>query len=144
MPSNLAAALGYAQFKRLNELIEKKRWIWQKFQDYLQDIPDLFFNPEPEGVYNGLWCTALVFGKTHNVKKEGMMAELEKRGLPSRPFFYPLTLLPAFGADSERGRENSPVAYDISERGINLPCAFSTTEEQISQISDAIRDILKK
>lgn len=142
MPSNISAALGYAQFLRLDELVEKKRWIWQSFKEHFKDIPDLYFNPEPENVYNGVWCTALVFGGSHNVTKDYIMQELDKMGLPSRPFFYPLTLLPAFGGDTEQGRKNSPVAYSVSERGINLPSAFSVTAEQIAIMSDAIKKIL--
>lgn len=144
MPSNLLASLGYAQFLRVDELVEKKRWIWKTFEKHLSDVPDIYLNPEPENVYNGVWCTALIFGKSHGVHKDYIMAELTKMGLPSRPFFYPLTLLPAFGAKIEEGRKNSPVAYDISERGINLPCAFTVDEEQISKMSEGIKTILQK
>lgn len=35
MPFNVQAALGYAQFQRINELIDKKRWILRKYQEYL-------------------------------------------------------------------------------------------------------------
>lgn len=144
MPSNLAASLGYAQFLRLEELVEKKRWIWQTFQRHLSDISDLYFNPEPKNVFNGVWCTALVFGKSHNITKQKIMEEMASMGLPTRPFFYPLTLLPAFGAKIGEGRKNSPIAYDISERGVNLPCAFTVNEEQISTMSKAIKKILQK
>ncbi|MFN7662604.1 MAG: DegT/DnrJ/EryC1/StrS family aminotransferase [Alphaproteobacteria bacterium] len=144
MPTNLLASLGYAQFLRLDELVAKKRWIWEKFKEYLSEVPDLHLNPEQENVFNGVWCTALVFGKSHNVTKEHVMEEMTKMGLPSRPFFYPLTLLPAFGGDTKKGRLNSPVAYDVSERGINLPCAFSVTEEQIQLMSTAIIKILSR
>lgn len=143
MPSNLAASLGYAQFQRLDELVEKKRWIWKTYQEYLSDIPDLFLNPEPDQGVNGVWCTALVFGKSHHVDKKFVMEELTKKGLPARPFFYPLTLLPAFGGHVDIGRQNSPVAYDISERGINLPSAFSVNEEQIERMCQGIREILQ-
>ncbi len=143
MPCNLLASLGYGQFLRLEELVNKKRWIWQRFQEQFKDTPDVYFNPEPENVFNGVWCTAMVFGKSHNVKKEYIMEALGKMGLPSRPFFYPLTLLPAFGGDTEAGRRNSPVAYDVSERGINLPCAFSVTLDQIELMSNAIKEILQ-
>jgi perosamine synthetase len=142
MPTNLLASLGYAQFLRLDELVAKKRWIWQKFKEHLSTLPDIYLNPEPSNVFNGVWCPALVFGKSHNVTKEYIMEELTKLGLPSRPFFYPLSLLPAFGANVEKGRQNSPVAYDISSRGINLPCAFSVDEEQIEKMSQAIIKIL--
>jgi perosamine synthetase len=142
MPSNLAASLGYAQFLRIDELVNKKRWIWQEFQNHFKGVPDVFLNPEPENVFNGVWCTAMVFGKSYGITKDYVMQELTKVGLPSRPFFYPLTLLPAFGANVEAGRKNSPVAYDISERGINLPCAFTVDANQIEIMSNAIKKIL--
>lgn len=144
MPSNLAASLGYAQFLRIDELVSKKRWIWKEFQNAFKNIQDVYFNPEPKNIFNGVWCTAMVFGKSHNVTKDYIMQELTRMGLPSRPFFYPLTLLPAYGANVETGRKNSPVAYDISERAINLPCAFNITMTQIKIISDAIKIILEK
>jgi perosamine synthetase len=142
MPSNLAASLGYAQFLRIDELVNKKRWIWQMFREHFKDTPDVYFNPEPQNVFNGVWCTAMVFGKSYNLNKDYVMQELGKMGLPSRPFFYPLTLLPAFGARIEDGRKNSPVAYDVSERAINLPCAFSIDESQIEIMSEAIKKIM--
>eukprot|EP00210_Caulerpa_lentillifera_P009585 g9142.t1 len=143
MPSNLAASLGYAQFQRLDELVEKKRWIWQTYQKHLADVPDLYLNPEPAEIYNGVWCTALVFGTSYGINKEYIMEKLAKHNLPSRPFFYPLTSLPAFGPNVDRGRQNSPIAYDIAERAINLPSAFSVTEEQIKQMCQGIKDILQ-
>lgn len=142
MPSNLQASLAYAQFKRVDELVDRKRWIWHKFQEHLKDVPDLFHNPEPRNVYNGVWAPALVFGKSHNMTKDKAMAELTKLGLPARPFFYPLTSLPAFKEYNATGEKNCPVAYDISNRGINLPCAFTITEEQIIKYSEGIKKIL--
>lgn len=143
MPSNLAASLGYAQFQRIEELVAKKQWIWKKFKEYLEDISDIYLNPEQEGVVNGVWCTALIIGKSYGMNKEEMMKQLESRGFSSRPFFYPLSLLPAFGERFIEGRKNSPTAYDISERGINLPCALNLEEQQIKSVSNAIREILE-
>lgn len=143
MPANLAAALGYAQFLRLAELVAKKRWIWQQFQENFQDIPDVYFNPEPNHVVNGVWCTAMVFGKSHQVTKEYIMQELTKMQLPTRPFFYPLTSLPAFKTKKASTVINNPIAYDISARAINLPCAFTVTSSQIATISNAIKKILQ-
>ena len=51
LPFNVQAALGYAQFKRINELVGKKRWILNSFKDRLSDIPDIQLNPELR-IYN--------------------------------------------------------------------------------------------
>lgn len=142
MPFNVQAALGYAQLQRIDELVGKKRWIWQGFRDRLSDIPDLLLNPEPEGVTNGVWATALVFGKTHKMTRDQALVELSKLGLPARPFFYPLSSLPAYPGREAAGRKSNPVAYDTSERGINLPCALNLTEQDLDVVSKGIHVLL--
>jgi len=142
MPFNVQAALGYAQFQRIGELVEKKRWIWLGFKERLADIPDLLLNPEPAQVYNGVWCPALVFGKSHAMTRDRALAEMPKLGLPVRPFFYPLSFLPAFPGREARGRKSNPVAYDTSERGINLPCALNLTEDDLDIYARGLRRLL--
>ena len=142
MPFNLQAALGYAQFQRLEELVERKRWIWKSYVERLSDIPDLYLNPEPPHVHNGVWCTALVFGKSHELSKDEVIKRLTSLGLPARPFFYPLSSLPAYPNREERGKASNPVAYDVSARGINLPSAMNISEDQIDTMCGGIRTIL--
>jgi perosamine synthetase len=142
MPFNVQAALGYAQFKRLSELVEKKRWILNSFKDRLQDIPDIFLNPEPEDGLNGAWAPALVFGNSHGVSRDKALDELPKLGFPVRPFFYPLSSLPAYPNRETKGRVDNPVAYSVSERGINLPCALNLEQEHIDIIASGIRRFL--
>ena len=70
-----------------------------------------------------------------------MLADI---GIPSRPFFYPLSSLPAFGGARKKFEPLNPVAYDISARGINLSGAFNLTGDQIDAITTGIKTILKK
>jgi len=141
MPFNVQAALGYAQFQRIDELVEKKRWIWKGFKERLRDVPDILLNPEPADVTNGVWATALVFGKSHGMTRDKALTEVPKLGLPVRPFFYPLSFLPAFDREAE-GRRDNPVAYDVSEHGINLPCAMNLTDADLDRYSAGIRQLL--
>ena len=142
MPFNLQAALGYAQFQRLDELVNKKREIWQMYKERLAEVEDIELNAEPEGVYNSVWITGLVFGKSHNMSKLDAMAKLGEIGIPARPFFYPLSSLPAYEGNEERYRPLNPQAYDISARGINLPGALNLTEEQIDAVCDGIKKVV--
>ena len=70
-----------------------------------------------------------------------MLADI---GIPARPFFYPLSSLPAFPGAKAKYKKKNPVAYDISNRGINLSCAMNLTEDQIDAICQGIRTILRK
>jgi len=142
MPFNLQAALGYAQFQRLDELVTMKRTLWQKYKERLADIEDLEFNAEPNGVFNSVWITGLVFGKSHQMTKFDAMTKMQEIGIPARPFFYPLSSLPAYPGCEEVYRSRNPNSYDISQRGINLPGALNLTDEQIDAVCEGIREIL--
>lgn len=144
MPFNVQAALGYAQFQRIDELVAKKRWLWKGYRERLADISDLQFNPEPNNVQNGVWNTALVFGKSLGMTRDKALAGLAKKGLPGRPFFFPLSSLPAFPGREQEGRRDHPVAYDVSERGINLPCAMNMTEADLDTMSQGIHSLLDR
>lgn len=142
MPFNVQAAIGWAQLQRIEELIGIKRHQLQSYRDGLVGIEDLQMNLEPEGGRNGAWLTGLVFGATHRLTKLEAMAQLESRGIPARPFFYPLSSLPAYGSREAQMRPRNPVAYDISARAINLPCAMNLTDEDLAFVSQSVRDVL--
>jgi len=146
MPFNLQAAMGYAQFQRLDELVAKKRWIFESYKERLADIEDIQLNPEPEGVgsFNSVWITGLLIGKSYQMNKLEAMDRLKTVGLPARPFFYPLSSLPAYPNCEAIYRPRNPNAYDICARGINLPGALIMTEDQINCVSDGVRKILKR
>jgi len=144
MPFNVQAALGYAQFQRLDELVGRKRWIFERFKKHLADVDDIQLNAEPEGGFNSVWITAVVFGKRHKMTKVNAMKQLKELGIPSRPFFYPLSSLPAYPDQERRFRPRNPRAYDISARGINLPGALNLTGDQIEAVCNGIKTILRK
>jgi perosamine synthetase len=144
MPFNLQAALGYAQFQRLDELVARKREIFNMYKERLNDIDDLQFNEEPTDGVNSVWTTGLVFGKSHHMTKPDAIQKLQELGIPARPFFYPLSSLPAYPGMEPKYKPRNPNAYDISSRGINLACAFNLTEKQIDAITWGIRTILNK
>jgi perosamine synthetase len=143
MPSNPQAALVYAQFRKLEKIINKKREILHQYKEKLSDIPDLQFNEESDEVYNGVWATSLVFGKSHNITAEQVMKKLGELNLPTRPFFYPLSSLPAYSKYNTGSKEKNPVAYDISSRGITLPGALIMTEKDVDEYCDGIKKIFK-
>lgn len=142
MPFNMQAALGHAQFGRLQELVGRKREILSLYRQHLADLPDLSFNFEPESVFNSAWMSTLVVGKSYGLDKLQMIEQMAKLGVPARPFFYPLSSLPAFPGNEAYQAKNL-IAYDVSARAINLPCALVITDEQIKRVSQVVRKILE-
>jgi perosamine synthetase len=142
MPFNVQAALGYAQFQRIDELVGLKRNQLRMYRERLTKIKDIFLNPEPEDGINGAWITSIVFGKSYNLKKLDAIKKLAEMDIPARPFFYPLSSLPAYPMAKVKYEPMNPVAYDISSRGISLPGSAILTEDQIDWICEGIKKLL--
>jgi len=140
MPFNVQAALGLAQFHRVEELIRNKKAQYLFYKKNLSDL-DLQFNHEPSHVFNSAWITAIVLGESYDIDKHEFMRSLNEIGVPTRPFFYPLTSIPAFDMEEEHINKNIN-AYQISSRGFNLPGAANLTEEQLKFVCDGIRSVL--
>ena len=142
MPFNLQAALGYAQFQRIEELVDIKRNQLKMYRERLDKIEDIFLNTEPEGGVNGAWITAVLFGKSHKLQALEVVEKLAEMDIPARPFFYPLSSLPAYPMAKAKYEPMNPVAYDISTRGINLPGSAILTEDQIDWICEGIKKLI--
>ena len=142
MPSNIQAALGLAQLKRVNELINIKRTQLKLYKEELSSINDLRFNTEPPQGINGAWITTLVFGNDLNITKENALEFLNTREIPARPFFYPLSSLPAYGGQGDHMQEVNPISYNVSNRGINLPGAMNISKKEIKYICNQLKKLL--
>ena len=139
MPFNLQAALGYSQFKRLKEIVEKKRWIFESYRKYFKNF-DVQFNLENKNFFNGCWATTIVISKKYKKNTKTLMKILSDKKLPVRPFFLPLSSMKPFY--NKFSIKKNRTAYDIYKRGLTLPSALNLKKNQIAMYSDAIKSIL--
>jgi perosamine synthetase len=143
MPSNLQGAMACAQFKRIDELINRKRYHLHSYKKELKNINDIQFNMETKDVYNGAWASTIVFGKSHKINKKLAIKKLQENRIPARPFFYPLSSMPAYKKYKTGSKKKNPISYDISSRGITLAGHYNLTNKQIKIICNGIKKILK-
>jgi perosamine synthetase len=142
--SALQAALGLAQLERIEQLVARKRAIFDHYRCRLAAVPGFTLNAEPAGTKNSYWMTTLVVDPSFGPEKEDLIARLSAAGIDTRPFFYPLSSLPAYRhlsqavAAAERNRES----YRISPWGINLPSALTLTEQQVEYVCHVLRSIV--
>jgi len=146
MPFNMQAALGLSQFRKLDKLVEIKRNHLRRYKELLKDVKGLQFNDEPPYVYNSAWITAVVLPEELGLTKHDVIERMAKKNIPIRPFFYPLSSLKAYdpsGQWQSLSAFKRPVAYDVSERGINLPGAMDVTDDQMVEVAEALKEILR-
>ncbi len=142
--SALQAALGLAQLQRIDEIVERKREIFAWYLDGLGDVDGLTLNEDLPGVRSSYWMVTILWEPGFDLDKLQVMQRLRQRGVDSRPFFHPLSSIPAF-ADAPAAataRTRNAVSYDIAARGVNLPSALSLTREQVSRVCEQVRELL--
>lgn len=136
--SNLLAALGCAQIKRIEELISKKREIFFLYKSKLSQIEGLKLNPELDYWKNTFWMPTIIFSTNYNFHRDDILNYLASKGISGRPFFYPISMFPMF--------ENKPqntVSYSLYSRGINVPNYFEMTEEDVDYVYEQINSYIK-
>ena len=142
--SSMQAALGTAQLERIGELIARKREIFSWYAAELIGVAGITLNHEAPGTKNTYWMVTAVLDEQAGIPKERLMELMSEQGIDCRPFFHPLSNLPAYAhseqAAAARGRNK--VSYRISPWAINLPSPLNLTRLQTGRVCDVLRSIL--
>jgi len=136
--SNIQAAIGCAQMERIDELVSRKREIFQYYAERLLKQPGVSMNPEKPGTVNGYWMPTAVFAPETGVTRDELLGSFRRENIDGRVFFWPLSSLPMF-----EDRPVNRMAWDIAGRAINLPSYYDLTELDIARVIDIIKMELK-
>jgi perosamine synthetase len=143
--SGLPATLISSQLQRLDDLIEKKIAIAQRYLSGLAGHPWLDFHPASTAASeNTYWVFGVVLNDDSPFDAEELQKELRALGVDTRRFFCPVHLQPlarkypihTFGA--------MPVAEKLWGRGIYLPSGLGNTTEEFEAVIDAMWRVVKK
>ena len=144
--SSLQAAFGRAQLERIDELVAQKRKLFNWYSERLSELPGIKLNAEPPGYFNTYWMTTVILDPSYGLTSQQLMAAFDEHAIEVRPFFHPLSALPAFAESPKatEAKERNEKAYSLSPRGINLPSAMRLTEAQCDRVSSVLRHILDR
>jgi len=140
--TNLQAAIGVAQLRKLDEFIEKKRQIAKWYAEKLKELEEkglIKLHPEMPWAKCVYWMySILIEDKIKKISRDTLMKRLEEKGIETRPFFVPMHLLPMYS-----GSEKRPVAEELARKGLNLPSSVNLEENAINLICDTINKIFR-
>ena len=133
------------QLERLDELVGRKREIFHWYRERLGAVDGLQLNAEPEGVHNVYWMSTVVIDEAYGLEKRALADALAAEGVSTRPFFSPLSALPAYrdfpGAPA--AAERNKVAARLGELGINLPSALKLREHDVDYVCETLLRVLR-
>jgi perosamine synthetase len=134
--TDLQAAIGIAQMKKLSAVITKKREIHDRYVHELQSVERFrpaFIDPRCEPVF---WFTSFLCDDP-----DALSAFLRVQNIQSRRFFLPLHQQPCY-ADGKYIRiadGDFRISESIYRQGISLPSSYSLTEDDQSHVIEQIR-----
>ena len=141
--TNLQAALGVAQLERLDEFVSIKRRMGEQYSNLLVGTPGIQLPVKStEYAENVYWVYGIVLEESIPFDAKEAMSRLNRHGIGTRPFFWPMHAQPVFRKMGLFSDERHPVAEKIAQRGFYLPSGLALTEEQIQRSAETLRKVL--
>lgn len=155
--SNVIAGVVRGQLPYLQEHVEKKRKIYERYKEGFKDLP-VTLNPydEKKSAPN-FWLSCLLIDKcamakqvrseteASYVKEKGktcpteILNKLAEMNAEGRPIWKPMHLQPIFKNNAFVKVEESSVGEDIFDRGLCLPSDIKMTELEQDQIIEIVK-----
>ncbi|MQC26595.1 MAG: DegT/DnrJ/EryC1/StrS family aminotransferase [Chloroflexi bacterium] len=138
----MSAALGQLQMRRLDELLEKRAQVAAWYAEQLGGQPMIerpVILPETTRMSWFLYVVRLGVG----LDRDGVIRELESRGIPSRPYFAPIHLQPYMREQFGYQAGDFVVAEELGGRGLALPFSSVMSEDQVALVCRDVLEVVK-
>ena len=136
--NEFCAAMGICNLRHVDEEIEKRRVVVERYRSHLEGVEGLQLNPiqkdvKPNYAYFPVVFDDKVFGATRNE----VLEKLAEHGIGARKYFYPLTnSFECFHGKYDL--DKTPVARHISNRVLTLPLYADLSLEDVDRICDIV------
>ena len=144
--TNIQASLALAQLRRIDELIDYKKWLFNLYQSNLMGIEGVSINQNYKNVHPTFWITFAILKKEFVLTKQELVKSFDQYNIDLRPMFYPISSMPPFKKylSHKVTKEINPNSYSISKYGICLPNGNNLSESDVIYICDVLKEILQK
>ena len=138
--SNVLAGIGRGQLLVLDDRVQRRRAIFDRYRDGLAELPGVAMQPEAPWGSHTRWLTVLTLDPQEvPVSPRDLVAELEKENVEARPVWRPMHLQPIFTDCESVG---GPIAQHLYDTGVCLPSSSNLTEADQMRVIEAVRAAL--
>lgn len=131
------AAMGICNLRHIDEYIEARRIVAERYNERLKDIPGIYVSNRQENVlpnyaYYPVYFEEKVFGKN----RDRVFEELADSDIYARKYFYPA--INELSCYKNEYSQNTPIAHDVSMNILTLPMYEGLELENVDKICDII------
>ena len=142
--TNMQAALGVSQLKRINQIIKKKRFIGNYYYKSFINNKNILIQPKEISYAKNIYWVYGVVLKVNSLKyKTEIQKKLLKKGIETRPFFWPMHKQDVFKKLNLFKKEKYPNAEYLSNNGFYIPTGIDLTRNQLKYIADTVNSLTK-
>lgn len=135
------AAMGLAQLKKIEQIIDGKRRMASTYTRFLADLPELQLPAELDWARNVYWMYGVVVKPHSKVTRDQLADSLWSCGIETRTFFCPMNQQPCLQSRAGFKAIPCPVADQLWENGLYLPSSPNLSDETIRIICSDIKKV---
>lgn len=135
--TNLSAAVLTAQLERLQELVDRRRAVVDRYRRALADVAGIVPQDVAAGVVPSPWMFSVRLVGASDADRDRAIEAMATRGVETRPVFAPVQSMPY--ATSARAAV-TPVSDLLGREGLSLPTYPEMTSDDVDAVVAALRD----
>ena len=141
--TDMQAALGCSQMKRLSEFLQKRRYLANRYSELLADLPLTL--PYQTADTNSAWhlYVGCFRGNRRLSQKKRLFQEMKEQGIALNMHYIPVHLQPYYQKMGFK-RGDFPVSEAYYDEAFTLPLYYRLTDEDQVKVADALRLSLSK
>ncbi|HAM34804.1 MAG TPA: DegT/DnrJ/EryC1/StrS family aminotransferase [Elusimicrobia bacterium] len=136
--TNLQAALGCGQLESLEDRLQARRKVYERYVRRLSGLPGIelqSFAPDVDAV---VWAVALRLDpERFSGRRDALIAQLGEAGIETRPGFYPFSLLPPYRCAP------LPISESVGANVLSLPSYPELGEADVDHICAEFQRLTK-
>jgi perosamine synthetase len=138
----LSAALGRVQLNRLDDMIARRARVAAWYCERLASVPGVQTLAISPATTRVSWFV-FVLRFDPGLDRDRIASELDRRGIPARPYFVPIHLQPYMVERFGFCLGDFPITEDLGRRSLALPFSSVMTESQVEHVCTSLAEILK-
>lgn len=138
--SELHAALGIEQMKKLDTIISKRNEIAEKYNELLGEI-DWIETPYIHTDVTTMSWFVYVIKVKQGINRDRVMEKLQEQGISCKPYFTPIHHQPFYQEIYGYKKGDFLITDDVGDRAIALPFYTELTDEEIQYVTKTLKNL---
>ncbi len=140
--TNIQAALGLNQIKRIKWIIKKKISVGKQYYKYLRDNKNIYIQkPKLNNIENVYWVVGILI-KNKKILAKKLQKKLKENGIETRSFFWPMNKQTITKKLKLKFKNKYPNSEYLSKYGFYLPSGLNIKYEQIKLICKILNKLI--